>query len=176
MKKSFLLLPIVSMVLVACTTNSSSESSSAEVTDANIPAWQTEVQPTEMPSSMNQPVYTPQPYSQNQTVPQPSYGYDQPSAPAPQQSYGNQTTTPTNYSYNQTESIGNCQVSRDANNAPIYSQITKGCYTGSTYTVGKSDTLFLISYLAGKTPNEIAILNNLTQPYQLRVGQVLRLQ
>lgn len=173
MKKSFLLLPIVSMVLVACATNSSSESSSAEVTDANVPAWQTEAQPVDMPSSMSQPVYTPQPYSPNQTVPQPSYGYGQTNS---QPEGYSQPSQQANYGYNQTESIGSCQVVRDANNTPIYSQITKGCYTGSSYTVGKSDTLFLISYLAGKTPNEIATLNNLTQPYQLKVGQVLRLQ
>ncbi|WP_301099145.1 LysM peptidoglycan-binding domain-containing protein [Otariodibacter sp.] len=162
MKKSFLLLPIVSMLLVACTTNSSSESSSAEVADANVPAWQTEAQPIDMPSNMNQPVS------------QPSYGYSQPASS--NYGYTQPTQQQTNYGYNQTESIGNCQVVRDANNAPVYTKITKGCYTENTYTVGKSDTLFLISYLAGKTPNEIATLNNLTQPYQLKVGQVLRLQ
>lgn len=150
MKKSFMLLPLFAFALSGCNSNSSAENTTAEVSEANT-AWQTEIQPTEMPSSMNQPTY-----GVNHSYPQPQ--------PLPQPSYGGQT-----------EMVGNCQVVREGK-TPIYSQIQKGCYTGATYTVGKQDTLFLISYLAGKDVNEVARLNNLSVPYQLKVGQVLRLR
>lgn len=88
----------------------------------------------------------------------------------------NQPTYQPNTMSASTEAIGNCQVVRDSNNTPVYAQIQKGCYTDSSYTVGKYDTVFLIAYLAGKNVSEIAALNNLTQPYQLRMGQILRLK
>lgn len=150
MKKSFILFPFFAFALAGCNSNSASDNSSAEVSEANT-AWQTDIQPAEMPSSMNQPTY-----GANNTYPQPQ--------PLPQPSYGGQT-----------EMVGNCQVVREGT-TPVYSQIQKGCYTGETYTVGKQDTLFLIAYLAGKEVNEVARLNNLRVPYQLKVGQVLRLR
>lgn len=165
MKKSFLLFPFAAMVLAACS-NSSTEATNAEVTEANS-SWQTEVQPAEMPSSMSQPVYN---NPQQQT-----YSAPQPTTPVAQPSYGQTGYNQPTYSGN-AETIGNCHVVRDGNNTPIYSQIQKGCYTGDSYTVGKSDTIFLIGYLTGKTVDEIAALNNLVQPYQLKVGQVLRVR
>uniref|UniRef100_UPI00359FF521 murein hydrolase activator NlpD n=1 Tax=Glaesserella sp. TaxID=2094731 RepID=UPI00359FF521 len=66
-------------------------------------------------------------------------------------------------------------IPRDEKNAPIYSQIDKGFYNGDTYTVRKGDTMFLIAYIAGKDVKEIAALNNMSEPYQLRIGQTLKL-
>ena len=125
----------------------SSTSSEVESSVAT-PEWQTDVvQSAEMPSSMS-----------GQTVSQ--------SYPAPQQVS----------SSGQSEIIGNCQVVRDYDNKPIYSQIQKGCYTDSTYTVGKHDTLFLISYLTARTPQKIARLNGLSTTTKLKVGQTLRIR
>ncbi|WP_373777222.1 LysM peptidoglycan-binding domain-containing protein [Glaesserella sp.] len=171
MKKSFLLLPLVAIVLAGCS-NSSNDTAAAEVTDANS-SWQTEVQQTEMPSSMAQPVY-------NNT--QPTYNNTQPTYSAPQPTAGTTYPATQQPNYNQsgygqqTETVGGCQVVRDANNAPVYGQIQKGCYTGDSYTVGKGDTMFLVAYLTGSSVNNIAALNNMSEPYQLRVGQVLRVR
>lgn len=156
MKKSFLLLPFIALGLTACNSGSDASQTSAEVTSVGAPAWQNpEIQQVEMPSSMTQqPTYqVPQPI---QTVPQPTY-----TPPSAQMG---------------AEMIGNCQVVRDSANTPIYSQIQKGCYTQPTYTVGKHDTVFLVAYLSGKPVAEIARLNGLSAPYQLKLGQVLRLQ
>lgn len=169
MKKSFLVLPFIALGLTACSTGSSESTTSAEVANAGAPAWQSpEVQSAPMPASMTQPTYqAPQPI---QSVPQPSYGQPgytqpQPMPQAPQMQMGGQA-----------EMVGNCQVVRDGTNTPIYAQIQKGCYTDSSYTVGKHDTVFLIAYLSGKSVADIARLNNLAQPYQLKMGQVLRLK
>lgn len=154
MKKSFFVLPFVTLALAACS-NSSTETTGAEVTNTGAPVWTSpDVQQAPMPSSMSQPTYQPAP----QPMPQPIYN-------APQPSY-----QPTG------EMVGNCNVVRDANGTPVYAQMQKGCYTGDTYTVGKSDTVFLVSFLAGKPVSEVARLNNLSQPYQLRTGQQLRLK
>lgn len=67
-------------------------------------------------------------------------------------------------------------IPRDVDGKPDYSQIIKGSYTGSTYTVQKGDTLFLLSYLSGQNRETIAQLNNLSYPYTLSVGQVVKLQ
>lgn len=166
MKKSFLLLPFIALSLTACNNGASeSTSTSAEVANANAPAWQSpELQSAPMPSSMSQPSY--QAPQATQTVPQPTYNQPSytPAASQPQAMGG------------QTEMIGNCQVMRDGANTPIYSQIQKGCYTDASYTVGKYDTVFLIAYLSARSVADIAKLNNLTPPYQLRTGQVLRLK
>lgn len=176
MKKSFLLLPVIALGLSACSNTSSEQGTAADVTSIAMPDWQsTSVQPVEMPSTMNQPTYQPQVQTQIQppvTI-QPQY---QPQAvPVNVQSVTQPTYQPNTMSAS-TEAIGNCQVVRDSNNTPVYAQIQKGCYTDSSYTVGKYDTVFLIAYLAGKNVSEIAALNNLTQPYQLRMGQILRLK
>lgn len=150
MKKSLFVLPLVSLVLVGCSSNSSE--STIEATDANA-TWQSAdtIQTAPMPSSMNQPVMAQPAYQ----VPQPIHN--------------------TNYGA-QVESIGNCQVVRDGNNAPIYSQIVKGCYSADTYTVRKSDTLFLIGYLTGTSASHVANLNGLSAASPLKVGQVLRVR
>lgn len=161
MKKSFLLLPFIALGLTACNNGASESTTAAEVSNAGAPAWQSpELQSAPMPSSMSQPTYqAPQPV---QSVPQPTYS--QPTYNQPQAMGG------------QTEMVGGCQVIRDGSNTPIYAQIQKGCYTDASYTVGKHDTVFLIAYLSGRSVADIAKLNNLTQPYQLRTGQVLRLK
>lgn len=154
MKKSFLALSVITLALSACTTNhGESIPSTVETTDANA-TWQSadNIQTAEMPSSMNQPVTT-----------QPTYQSSQPIATTG--SYGSQT-----------DSVGNCQVVRDSNNAPIYAQIAKGCYTDSSYTVNKGDTLYLIGYLTGTNANQIATLNGLSETSPLKVGQVLRIR
>ena len=167
MKKSLFVLSLVSFALVGCSTNSSESSaaSSVETTDANA-TWQSadSIQTAPMPDSMNQPIAV-------QPAVQPVYSAPQPisAAPAPM------PISSSNYG-SQVESVGNCQVVRDGNNAPIYSQITKGCYTDSSYTVGKSDTLYLIGYLTGTSASHIANLNGLSANSALKVGQVLRVR
>ncbi|MDP8078473.1 LysM peptidoglycan-binding domain-containing protein [Phocoenobacter skyensis] len=86
--------------------------------------------------------------------------------------YQEETTPATSVSQN-TQTI---TIPRDAEGRPDYSQMTKGSYTGSTYTVQKGDTLFLISYLSGQDVNTLARLNNLNQTYSLTIGQVLKLR
>ncbi len=160
MKKSFFLLPlVVAFTLAGCnsTTSSEVETASDAVNTANTSgAWQpADIQPTSMPSSMNQPVS------------QPTYG----ASTTP--SYN--TSANSSYS-NSTESIGNCQVIRDTSGTPVYAQMTKGCYTDSTYTVGAQDTLYLISFLSGTSPSQIASLNNMSTTTKLKVGQSLRVR
>lgn len=60
-------------------------------------------------------------------------------------------------------------------NKPEYNQIEKGFYHGNTYTVNKGDTLYLVSYISGQDVEDIARLNNLSPPYDLRTGQILKL-
>lgn len=160
MKKSFFLLPlVVAFTLAGCnsTTSSEVETASDSVNTANTSgAWQpADIQPTAMPSSMNQPVS------------QPTYG----ASTTP--SYN--TSANSSYS-NSTESVGNCQVIRDTSGTPVYAQMTKGCYTDSTYTVGAHDTLYLISFLSGTSPSQIASLNNMSTTTKLKVGQSLRVR
>lgn len=159
MKKSFFLLPlVVAFTLAGCnsTTSSEVETSDAVNTANTSGTWQpADIQPTAMPSSMNQPVS------------QPTYG----ASTTP--SYN--TSANSSYS-NSTESIGNCQVIRDTSGTPVYAQMTKGCYTDSTYTVGAKDTLYLISFLSGTSPSQIASLNNMSTTTKLKVGQSLRVR
>lgn len=161
MKKSLLILPLMALSLTACNTGSS-ESTSAEITNAGVPAWQNpDVVQAPMPTNMTQPSYQPAPTAVSQNIPQ----------PVAQPNYGMTQT-----GVAQTESVGQCQVVRDGANNPIYTQIQKGCYTDASYTVGKQDTVFLIAYLSGKSVADIARLNHLSPPYQLKMGQVLRLK
>ena len=160
MKKSFFLLPlVVAFTLAGCNSTNSSEVETASdaVNTANTSgAWQpADIQPTSMPSSMNQPVS------------QPTYG----ASTTP--SYN--TSANSSYS-NSTESVGNCQVIRDTSGTPVYAQMTKGCYTDSTYTVGAHDTLYLISFLSGTSPSQIASLNNISTTTKLKVGQSIRVR
>ena len=156
MKKSLFVLSLISFALAGCSSSSGeSSSSTVETTDANA-TWQSAdgIQTAPMPDSMNQPVVT-----------QPSY------QPAPQPISAAPAPTPMpvstgNYG-SQVESVGSC---------PIYSQIPKGCYTDSSYTVGKSDTLYLVGYLTGTSASKIASLNGLNPNAPLKVGQVLRVR
>lgn len=164
MKKSLFLLPLVAALsLTACTSDTSAEVTESASSESlpNGGTWQpADIQPTSMPSGMNQPVAA-----------QPSYT----PAPAPTAT----TTVPSynnNQSYGSQENVGNCQIVRDAAGTPLYAQMTKGCYTDSTYTVGPQDTLFFISFLAGKSPSEIAALNNISTTTKLKVGQALRVR
>lgn len=172
MKKSFLLLPLAAFLLTACGSNTPAPVVSAD--DGELPpgvmqpvagtgatnhsyGWQNEVEAAPMPSTMPaytppQPVYQPEPVSvpQVQPMPQP-VEKPKPVAKKP---------VPQDF-----------VIPRDENNVPIYSQINKGFYNGESYTVRKGDTMFLIAYIAGKDVKEIARLNNMSEPYQLRVGQ-----
>ena len=168
MKKSFLLLPlVVTFALTACTSNNSAEvTESSSDTLPNGGTWQpADIQPTSMPSGMNKPIsqpsYTPAPITAKPTVTAPS---------------SNHTSYNNNANYGSSDSIGNCQVIRNEAGTPIYAQMTKGCYTDSTITVGPQDTLYFVSFLAGKTPAEIAALNNISTTTKLKVGQTLRVR
>ncbi|WP_439234403.1 LysM peptidoglycan-binding domain-containing protein [Lonepinella koalarum] len=166
MKKSLFVLPLVAFALVGCTNSSTTDATSSyEVVDVSEPY--ANVQPTEMPNTMEQP----DGQYQQPTYSQPAYNQTTYSQPT----YNQQTSSSYNTSGN-AEQVGNCTVVRDGTNTPVYSQIQKGCYTGSTYTVGKYDTLYLISYLSGKSINEIADLNGISSMAKLSVGSTLRLR
>ena len=192
MKKQFILLPLVSAVLAACSSNNPAPVVNAsgnnelspgvmQPVDVNAGAintgggWQSDVQSAPMPSSMNTPVQTmPQPVSVPQpvaTVPQPITNpviTEQPPQPTTTTKIVKKTKTV------EKKVDQNFEIPRDANNAPMYNQIQKGFYDGSTYTVRKGDTMFLIAYIVGKDVKEIAALNNMSEPYQLSVGQKLK--
>lgn len=161
MKPSRFVLPAVVLFFTACTTTPEPQTG-AEVTSAGIPAWQSpDLQPIPMPSTMGQPSYQPLPQPNYQPMPQ---AVSQPSYQAPQP-----VATPS-------EMVGQCQILRDMYGKPIYAQMQKGCYRDATYTVGKSDTLFFVAFLAGKSPEEISALNNLSPTAPLKIGQQLRLK
>lgn len=184
MKKSFVLLPLVAvMALTGC----SSDSSSAEVTDVNsgsavstpIPSWQSSevIESTSMPASMSSaPSQTIGKIQTTYNSAQTTYKSAQTSVQTNEQStYNNTQAAASNYD-SKSESVGNCQIVRDTTGIPVYTQMMKGCYTDANYIVGKSDTIYLISFLAGKTPAQIASLNNISTSTKLTVGQVLRVQ
>lgn len=187
MKKSFLVLPLSAFILAACSSSGPAPVVSADGSDLSPGVmqpvagsgaldngnygWQTDVQQTDMPSTMNTPapVYNPAP----QPLPQPVYEAPVPQplpAPAPVP-----TPKPVAKPAPKKQAPQDFTIPRDENNAPIYSQIDKGFYNGDSYTVRKGDTMFLIAYIAGKDVSEIAALNNMSEPYQLRVGQTLKL-
>lgn len=195
MQKTFLFLPIVTAILTACGSSTPAPVVNADgselspgimqpvagtgaVNDSY--GWQTDVQNSPMPQTMAQSSYTPalpplpqptyQPVPQPVAVPQPMpQTAPQPvatpkPASAPKVASKPKKSVPQNFT-----------IPRDEKNAPIYSQIDKGFYNGDTYTVRKGDTMFLIAYIAGKDVKEIAKLNNMSEPYQLNVGQTLKL-
>ncbi|AHG78909.1 Outer membrane antigenic lipoprotein B [Mannheimia varigena USDA-ARS-USMARC-1388] len=193
MKKQFILLPLVSAILAACSSNNPAPVVNAsgnnelspgvmQPVDTNMGAinssggWQSDIQSAPMPSSMNMPVQTiPQPVSTPQpiaTVPQPVITNpvitEQPPQPTTTTKIVKKTKTV------EKKVDQNFEIPRDANNAPMYNQIQKGFYDGSTYTVRKGDTMFLIAYIVGKDVKEIAALNNMSEPYQLNVGQKIK--
>ncbi|MCK3655366.1 hypothetical protein A4G19_06250 [Pasteurellaceae bacterium Macca] len=194
MNKSFLLLPLTTLILTACGSNTPAPVVNADdlelspgvmqpvagtgATHSGM-GWQSDVQSTSMPESMNNPSYsapqaihTPTPQAIDAPAPQPVYKAPKPVtpvAPAPVTKAKTvtkpiaQKTVPQDFT-----------IPRDENNAPIYSQISKGFYNGENYTVRKGDTMFLIAYIAGKDVKEIAKMNNMQEPYQLFVGQTLK--
>uniref|UniRef100_UPI0040400279 murein hydrolase activator NlpD n=1 Tax=Xenorhabdus sp. TH1 TaxID=3130166 RepID=UPI0040400279 len=56
-----------------------------------------------------------------------------------------------------------------------YENIPKGSYNKSTYTVKHGDTLFYIAWITGNDFRDLALRNNISEPYSLNVGQVLRI-
>ncbi|WP_410686721.1 peptidoglycan DD-metalloendopeptidase family protein [Avibacterium paragallinarum] len=164
MKKSFFMLPIAISVLAAC-----SSTSPAPVEEANnaLPAgmmravdnnlsttWEPQIQKQNMPASM----VTPQPHQTYQTY------------------QGNAQQLQQNQPVVAMEKVSQDFVipRNPQTNAPDYSKINKGFYKGSTYTVRKGDTMFLIAYICGLDVKELATMNHMSEPYNLSVGQVLK--
>ena len=54
-----------------------------------------------------------------------------------------------------------------------YDDIPKGGYQGNTYTVKRGDTLFYIAWITGNDYRSLAAKNQIPEPYELKVGQVL---
>ena len=172
MKKSFLLLPLSLVVLSACTSNSPAPISNA---DGNLSpgimqpvngesaggSWQPEIQKNTVPAMGGVPtgVQAPQPNFQPTYQPQP---VQKPQAAPAVQNKPQQTSQDFTIPRN------------PETNAPDYSQINKGFYKGETYTVRKGDTMFLIAYISGLDVKELAALNNMKEPYNLSVGQTLK--
>lgn len=186
MKKAFFLLPLSALVISACSSTTPApvvNASDSELTpgvmqpvagtgaiDGNY-GWQTDIQTTEMPTTMTTQSYSvPQPIAQ-----QPTYTAPQPvSTPIPVETTPKPVAKPVAKATTKQVSQ-DFTIPRDENNKPIYNQIDKGFYNGDSYTVRQGDTMFLIAYIAGKDVSEIAALNNMSEPYQLRVGQTLKL-
>lgn len=190
MKKQFLLLPLASLILAGCTSNNPAPVVNASGNTELPPGvmepvnstgainssggWQSDIQSAPMPNSMNTPanqsmtppVSTPRPVTVQQPITNPVI--TEPSQPSTTTKVVKKTKTV------EKKVDQNFEIPRDANNTPLYSQIQKGFYDGSTYTVRKGDTMFLISYIVGKDVKEIAALNNMSEPYQLTVGQKIK--
>ncbi|EFU66754.1 murein hydrolase activator NlpD [Aggregatibacter segnis] len=178
MKKSFLLLPITLAVLTACSSDSPAPVESADGTlspgmmqPVDNPSmggnatWEPQIQQSSVPNSMN----TPMPQAPAQSAPQPNFQptyqpqpVQKPQAAPAVQNKPQQTSQDFTIPRNPTT------------NAPDYSQINKGFYKGNTYTVRKGDTMFLIAYISGLDVKELAALNNMKEPYNLSVGQTLK--
>ena len=178
MKKSFLLLPITLTVLTACSSDSPAPVESADGTlspgmmqPVDNPSmggnatWEPQIQQSSVPNSMN----TPMPQAPAQSAPQPNFQptyqpqpVQKPQAAPAVQNKPQQTSQDFTIPRNPTT------------NAPDYSQINKGFYKDNTYTVRKGDTMFLIAYISGLDVKELAALNNMKEPYNLSVGQTLK--
>lgn len=174
MKKQFILLPLVSAILVACSSHTPAPvvnaSGNTELSpgimqpvnntmSSNDSGWQSDIQNTSMPTPTASP---------RQTVLKNPVITQQPAQPTTTTKVVKKTKTV------EKKVDQNFKIPRDANNAPMYSQIQKGFYDGSTYTVRKGDTLFLIAYIAGKDVKELATLNNISEPYPLTIGQKIK--
>lgn len=181
MKQSFLLLPVLAAILAGCSSNNSAPVEDADGTltpgimqsvgnDSNS-TWEPQVQQQQMPTDMMAtPAATP---TQQQPVTQPQPTYQQPAPAAAPVATPKPVATPV--------PAAKQQVSQDftiprnpQTNAPDYSKIDKGFYKGSTYTVRKGDTMFLIAYISGMDVRDLAALNNIPEPYKLSVGQTLK--
>ena len=178
MKKSFLLLPITLTVLTACSSDSPAPVESADGTlspgmmqPVDNPSmggnatWEPQIQQSSVPNSMNAPM----PQAPVQSAPQPNF---QPTyQPQPVQK---PQPAPAVQNKPQQTSQDFTIPRNPTTNAPDYSQINKGFYKGNTYTVRKGDTMFLIAYISGLDVKELAALNNMKEPYNLSVGQTLK--
>ena len=178
MKKSFLFLPITLAVLTACSSDSPAPVESADGTlspgmmqPVDSPSmggnatWEPQIQQSSIPNSMN----TPMPQAPAQSAPQPNF---QPTyQPQPVQK---PQPVPAVQNKPQQTSQDFTIPRNPTTNAPDYSQINKGFYKGNTYTVRKGDTMFLIAYISGLDVKELAALNNMKEPYNLSVGQTLK--
>ena len=174
MKKSFLLLPVAIAVLSACTTSTHTPAPVESVDGTLSPgimqpvdsgsaggSWEPQIQQGPMPTGMNAPVVQ-QPVATQVQIQQPAQTQVQQPV---------QTKPTTNQQVSQ-----NFEIPRNPEtNAPDYSKIDKGFYKGNTYTARKGDTMFLIAYISGMDVKELAALNNMTEPYTLKVGQVLKI-
>ncbi|MDX7991572.1 murein hydrolase activator NlpD [Xenorhabdus littoralis] len=76
---------------------------------------------------------------------------------------------PVNHTAKNDSSQGRIVYSRN------YGNIPKGSYNGSTYTVKHGDTLFYIAWITGEDFRDLALKNNILEPYSLNVGQLLRM-
>ena len=204
MKKSFLLLPLSLVVLSACTSNSPAPISNADGNlspgimqpvngESAGGSWQPEIQKNTVPAMGGVPtgVQAPQPNFQptyqQPAMPaapvQPAFKPAQPVfQPAQKPAASTPAPAPAVQTKTITKTVSDCVGSQHINvprnpntNAPDYSQIEKGSYKGNTYKVNKGDTMFLIAYLAGIDVKELAALNNLSEPYNLSLGQVLKI-
>lgn len=193
MKKSFLLLPLSIVVLSACTSNSPAPITNADNTlspgimqpvngESTGGSWQPEIQKNTVPAMGGVPtgVQTPQPNFQP-TYQQPAMSAA-PTQPAFQPTQKPATPSPAMQTKTITKAVSDCVGSQHINvprnpntNAPDYSKIEKGSYKGNIYKVNKGDTMFLIAYLAGIDVKELAALNNMTEPYNLSLGQTLKI-
>ncbi|WP_314816506.1 murein hydrolase activator NlpD [Aggregatibacter segnis] len=178
MKKSFLLLPISIAVLAACSSNSPAPVESADGTlspgmmqPVDSPSmggnatWEPQIQQSSVPNSMNAPMSQVPAQSAPQPNFQPTYQPQPVQKPQP---------TPAVQNKPQQTSQDFTIPRNPTTNAPDYSQINKGFYKGNTYTVRKGDTMFLIAYISGLDVKELAALNNMKEPYNLSVGQTLK--
>ncbi|MBE2894421.1 murein hydrolase activator NlpD [Spirabiliibacterium falconis] len=195
-------LSALALALAGCSSNNSAPVESAdgtlspgimqpvENTGASNGSWQPTLQPQSMPESMN---VSPDNIQQNvQSAIAKPIGEVQQHA---QSAVGKVTQTTQSAVSSAQQQVSHTQqaavntvktkaqaVSQDftiprdaATNAPIYNQIDKGFYKGDTYTVRKGDTMFLIAYISGMDVKELAAKNNMSEPYSLKVGQVLKL-
>jgi LysM repeat protein len=81
-----------------------------------------------------------------------------------------------------TSTSGKSSTSASSNSQSAQQQQVLGAYSQNssqvqttTYTVQKGDTLFNIAQSHGLDWQVIAVLNNLTQPYELKTGEQLKL-
>lgn len=56
-----------------------------------------------------------------------------------------------------------------------YDKLPKGSYSGKSYTVKRGDTLYYIAWITDSEVRDLARINKIRAPYNLKVGQKLRL-
>ncbi|WP_439239628.1 murein hydrolase activator NlpD [Lonepinella sp. BR2919] len=200
MNKTFLLLPLTAFVLTACSGSNHAPVVSADssltpgimqpVETSTNSTWEPQVQPSNMPVGMNDQGVTQSVANQagtyantvnttavatTNTAPSLQQVQQQSTQPVTTtktvcQPVQVQVTKPA--VSNQSQSV---EIPRNSQtNAPDYSKIDKGFYKGTSYTVRKGDTMFLIAYIAGIDVKELASLNGMSEPYKLSIGQTLK--